>query len=95
MRDTVDRKVSFVLRRARARGQLVREVVRARGEDAAVDVVARAVLVGTALELETVARDLKMKLGKVLGEELDVVLREIERAAALRRTAVDALEHES
>lgn len=91
----MDRKVAFVLRRARARGQLVREVLRARGEDAAVEVVARSVLVGTALELETIARDLKMKLGKVLGEELDVVLREIERAAALRRTAVDTLDHET
>lgn len=91
----MDRKVAFVLRRARARGQLVREVLRTRGEDAAVEVVARSVLVGTALELETIARDLKMKLGNVLGEELDVVLREIERAAALRRTAVDALEHET
>lgn len=91
----MDRKVAFVLRRARARGQLVREVVRARGDDAAVDVVARAVLVGTALELETIARDVRMKLGKALGDELEVVLREIERAAALRRTAVDSLDHET
>ena len=70
-------------------------MLRTRGEEAAVDTVARAVLVGTALELETIARDLKIKLGKVLGEELEVVLREIEVAAALRRSAVDQLDHET